>query len=109
MYFVKLRGTDCVLRKINLMNTESKEFKDFEHNFFRINSVRHPNIVQRLGMMVQCNCLVILVEQMDKSLNDFLSSDPCLLPSDEVDMVHGICCALDYLRSGDYTWISFRD
>ena len=78
--------------------------RKFEQECRFLSEIRHPNIVQYLGMVYdsQSGLPVLLMELMDESLTHFLEqSTTCLLYHVQVDINHDIALALAYLHSND--------
>ena len=69
-----------------------------------LESIRHPNIVQYLGMTrdPESGLPVLLMELLDESLTKMLEHSPTALPYFvEVDICHDIALAVAYLHSND--------
>ena len=69
-----------------------------------LESIRHPNIVQYLGMTrdPESGLPVLLMELLDESLTKMLERSPTALPYFvEVDICHDIALAVAYLHSND--------
>ena len=68
-----------------------------------LESIRHPNIVQYLGMNMDPDSgLVLLMELLDESLTKMLErSQHSLAYYVQVDICHDIALAVDYLHSND--------
>ena len=69
-----------------------------------LESIRHPNIVQYLGMTrdPESRLPVLLMELLDESLTKMLEHSPTALPYFvEVDICHDIALAVAYLHSND--------
>ena len=69
-----------------------------------LESIRHPNIVQYLGMTrdAESGLPVLLMELLDESLTKMLEHSPTALPYFvEVDICHDIALAVAYLHSND--------
>ena len=69
-----------------------------------LESIRHPNIVQYLGMTrdPESGHPVLLMELLDESLTKMLERSPTALPYFvEVDICHDIALAVAYLHSND--------
>ena len=69
-----------------------------------LESIRHPNIVQYLGMTrdPESRLPVLLMELLDESLTKMLERSPTALPYFvEVDICHDIALAVAYLHSND--------
>ena len=78
--------------------------RKFEQECRFLSEIRHPNIVQYLGMVYdsQSGLPVLLMELMDESLTHFLEqSTTRLLYHVQVDINHDIALALAYLHSND--------
>ena len=76
--------------------------KRFEQECSFLSAVRHPNIVQYLGVHQDpgTQLPVLLMELMDESLTQFLEQSQELLPyHTQVDICHDIALALAYLHS----------
>ena len=84
---------DPITRKIN---------EGLEQEFQFLNGVRHPNIVQYLGVSrdPESGLPVLLMELMDSSLTQFLEQSEEPLPFHiQADICHNIVLALAYLHS----------
>ena len=69
-----------------------------------LESIRHPNIVQYLGVTrdPESGLPVLLMELLDESLTKMLERSPTALPYFvEVDICHDIALAIAYLHSND--------
>ena len=69
-----------------------------------LESIRHPNIVQYLGVTrdPESGLPVLLMELLDESLTKMLERSPTALPYfAEVDICHDIALAVAYLHSND--------
>ena len=78
--------------------------RKFEQECRFLSEIRHPNIVQYLGMVYdsQSGLPVLLMELMDESLTHFLEQSTTRLPYHvQVDINHDIALALAYLHSND--------
>ena len=76
----------------------------FEQECAFLESIRHPNIVQYLGMTrdPESGLPVLLMELLDESLTKMLERSPTALPYFvEVDICHDIALAVAYLHSND--------
>ena len=76
----------------------------FEQECRFLSEIRHPNIVQYLGMVYdrETGLPVLLMELMDESLTHFLERSDTPLPYHvQVDISHDIALALAYLHSND--------
>ena len=76
----------------------------FEQECEFMSTIRHPNIVQYLGIYQDpdTRLLVLLMELMDDSLIHFLESSPQLIPYHiQVKICHDITLALSFLHSND--------
>ena len=76
--------------------------KRFEQECEFLSTIRHPNIIQYLGMCQDSDtCLpVLLMELMDDSLTHFLESSPQPIPYHiQVNICHDITLALSFLHS----------
>ena len=76
--------------------------KRFEQECSFLSAIRHPNIVQYLGMHQDPDTRlpVLLLELMDESLTQFLQQSQEPLPyHTQVDICHDIALALAYLHS----------
>ena len=81
-----------------------KIMQRFEQECAFLESVRHPNIVQYLGMTrdPESRLPVLLMELLDESLTKMLEHSPTALPYFvEVDICHDIALAVAYLHSND--------
>ena len=79
-----------------------KIMERFEQECHFLSGVRHPNIVQYLGVSrdPESGLPVLLMELMDSSLTRFLEQSEEPLPfHTQVDICHGIALALAYLHS----------
>ena len=79
-----------------------KIMERFEQECQFLSGVRHPNIVQYLGVTrdPESGLPVLLMELMDSSLTPFLEQSEEPLPFHiQVDICHGIALALAYLHS----------
>ena len=78
--------------------------RKFEQECRFLSEIRHPNIVQYLGMVYdrETSLPVLLMELMDESLTHFLERSDTPLPYHvQVDISHDIALALAYLHSND--------
>ena len=78
--------------------------KIFEQECEFLSTIKHPNIVQYLGLCEDpyTHLPVLLMELMDDSLTHFLESSPQPLPYHiEVNIYHDITLALSFLHSND--------
>ena len=78
--------------------------RKFEQECRFLSEIRHPNIVQYLGMVYdrETGLPVLLMELMDESLTHFLERSDTPLPYHvQVDISHDIALALAYLHSND--------
>ena len=78
--------------------------RKFEQECRFLSEIRHPNIVQYLGMVYdrETGLPVLLMELMDESLTHFLEHSDTPLPYHvQVDISHDIALALAYLHSND--------
>ena len=78
--------------------------KRFEQECEFLSTIKHPNIVQYLGLCEDpyTHLPVLLMELMDDSLTHFLESSPQPLPYHiEVNICHDITLALSFLHSND--------
>ena len=78
--------------------------RKFEQECRFLSEIRHPNIVQYLGMVYdrETTLPVLLMELMDESLTHFLERSDTPLPYHmQVDISHDIALALAYLHSND--------
>ena len=69
-----------------------------------LNSIRHPNIVQYLGMCMdmESNLPALLMELLDESLTSLLERSESTLPCHvQVDLCHDISLAIAYLHSNE--------
>ena len=76
----------------------------FEQECAFLESIRHPNIVQYLGMTrdTESGLPVLLMELLDESLTKMLERSTTALPYFvEVDICHDIALAVAYLHSND--------
>ena len=74
----------------------------FEQECDFMSAIRHPNIVQYLGMFrdTETRLPVLLMELMDDSLTHFLESSPQPIPYHiQVNICHDISLALSFLHS----------
>ena len=74
----------------------------FEQEYEFLSTIRHPNIVQYLGIYQDPNTSLpaLLMELMDNSLTHFLESSPQSIPYHiQVNMCHDITLALSFLHS----------
>ena len=74
----------------------------FEQECEFLSTIRHPNIIQYLGMYKDpdTNLPVLLMELMDDSLTHFLESSPQPIPYHiQVNICHDISLALSFLHS----------
>ena len=81
-----------------------KIMQRFEQECAFLESIRHPNIVQYLGMTrdPESGLPVLLMELLDESLTKMLEHSPTALPYFvEVDICHDIALAVAYLHSND--------
>ena len=81
-----------------------KIMQRFEQECAFLERVRHPNIVQYLGMTrdPESGLPVLLMELLDESLTKMLERSPTALPYFvEVDICHDIALAVAYLHSND--------
>ena len=81
-----------------------KIMQRFEQECAFLESIRHPNIVQYLGMTTdpESRLPVLLMELLDESLTKMLEHSPTALPYFvEVDICHDIVLAVAYLHSND--------
>ena len=77
-------------------------FRRFEQECEFLSAIRHPNIVQYLGIYQDpdTGLPVLLMELMDKSLTHFLESSPQPIPYHiQVNVCHDITQALSFLHS----------
>ena len=78
--------------------------KRFQQECSVLSAIRHPNIVQYLGLYQdqETRLPVLLMELMDDSLTRFLEQSQEPLPyHTQVDLCHDIALALAYLHSND--------
>ena len=76
----------------------------FEQECEFMNAIRHPNIVQYLGMFqdTETRLPVLLMELMDDSLTHFLESSPQPIAYHiQVNICHDITLALSFLHSNN--------
>ena len=81
-----------------------KIMQRFEQECAFLESIRHPNIVQYLGVTrdQESGLPVLLMELLDESLTKMLERSPTALPYFvEVDICHDIALAVAYLHSND--------
>ena len=81
-----------------------KIMQRFEQECAFLESIRHPNIVQYLGVTrdPESGLPVLLMELLDESLTKMLGRAPTALPYFvEVDICHDIALAVAYLHSND--------
>ena len=81
-----------------------KIMQRFEQECAFLESIRHPNIVQYLGVTrdPESGLPVLLMELLDESLTKMLEHSPTALPYFvEVDICHDIALAVAYLHSND--------
>ena len=74
----------------------------FEQECEFLSTIRHPNIIQYLGMYQDpdTHLPVLLMELMDDSLTHFLESSPQLIPYHiQINICHDITLALSFLHS----------
>ena len=74
----------------------------FEQECEFLSTIRHPNIIQYLGMYQDPDTLlpVLLMELMDDSLTHFLESSPWPIPFHiQINICHDIMLALSFLHS----------
>jgi serine/threonine protein kinase len=74
----------------------------FEQECEFLSTIRHPNIIQYLGMYQDPDTYlpVLLMELMDDSLTHFLESSPQLIPYHiQVNICHDVTLALSFLHS----------
>ena len=82
----------------------SKIMERFQQECAFLESIRHPNIVQYLGMTVdpESKLPVLLMELLDESLTKLLEHSKVPLPYYvQVDVCHDIALAIAYLHSND--------
>ena len=82
----------------------SKIMERFQQECAFLESIRHPNIVQYLGMTVdpESKLPVLLMELLDESLTKLLERSKVPLPYYvQVDICHDIALAIAYLHSND--------
>ena len=76
----------------------------FEREYELLRAIRHPNIVQYLGLHhdLSSDSPVLLMELMDSSLTRFLENSPNPIPYHvQVNICHDIVIALSFLHSND--------
>ena len=76
----------------------------FEQECHYLKAIKHPNIVQFLGTVIdpQSRRLTLLMELMDESLTRFLERSTGPLPyHTQLDICHDVALALAYLHSND--------
>ena len=66
-------------------------------------SLKHPNIVQYLGVTTHCNRPILLMELLDECLTHFLNGKAPLPSPTELSICHDIALALSYLHSKNIT------
>ena len=78
--------------------------KRFEQECEFMSTIKHPNIIQYLGMYQDpdTHLPVLLMELMDSNLTNFLESSPQPIPYHiQVNICHDITLALSFLHSND--------
>ena len=110
VYRAKLDELPCaakILHPILVDRSDPKKqtnLRKFEQECRFLSEIRHPNIVQYLGMEYdrETGLSVLLMELMDESLTHFLERSDTPLPYHmQVDISHDIALALAYLHSND--------
>ena len=82
----------------------SKLVARFEQEYRFLSDLKHPNLVQLLGLAHEPRsaCPILLMELTDESLTKFLKRQTCSLPLHvQVNLAHDITLALAYLHSNE--------
>ena len=94
---------DPISQQLMAPQTEHRlPMKRFEHECGFLSTIRHPNIVQYLGIYQDpdTGLPALLMELMDDSLTHFLESSPWPIPYHiQVNICHDITLALSFLHS----------
>ena len=108
VYRAKLDELPCAAKILHPILVDRSDPKNqtnlckFEQECHFLSEIRHPNIVQYLGMVYDrvTSLPVLLMELMDESLTHFLKRSDTPLPYHvQVDISHDIALALAYLHS----------
>ena len=93
-----------MLQQIALQREHRLPIRRFEQEIEFMSAIRHPNIVQYLGMFKDTgtHLPVLLMELMDESLTHFLESSTQPIPYHiQVSICHDITLALSFLHSNN--------
>ena len=97
-----IHNNECVLVTLSLQREHRLPIRRFEQECEFMSAIRHPNIVQYLGMFrdTDTHLPVLLMELMDNSLTHFLESSTQPIPYHiQVNFCHDISLALSFLHS----------
>jgi len=103
VYEVMYRGTVCAAKEIHQLIKADRTIELFRNECLHASKVRHPNIVQFLGLYSppKCDLPVMVMERMQCNLTSLIEEYPDIPLYIKMSILHDITLGLRYLHSNN--------